>query len=36
MNADGKVIERWDVLQEIGDPNKSANANGMLREGGRQ
>lgn len=30
MNADGKAIEHWDVLQEIGDPNKAAHANGMF------
>jgi hypothetical protein len=34
MNADGEAIERWDALQEIGDPNKAAHANGMFREGG--
>jgi predicted SnoaL-like aldol condensation-catalyzing enzyme len=30
MNADGKTIEHWDVLQEIGDPKNAANANGMF------
>jgi predicted SnoaL-like aldol condensation-catalyzing enzyme len=30
MNADGRAIEHWDVLQEIGDPNKAAYANGMF------
>jgi predicted SnoaL-like aldol condensation-catalyzing enzyme len=29
MNADGKAIEHWDVLQEISDPKKAAHANGM-------
>jgi predicted SnoaL-like aldol condensation-catalyzing enzyme len=28
--ADGKAIEHWDVLQEIGDPKKAAHANGMF------
>ena len=30
MDADGKAIEHWDVLQEIGDPKKAAHANGMF------
>src|SRR5229473_3345610 len=30
MNSDGKAIEHWDVLQEIGDPKKAAHANGMF------
>jgi predicted SnoaL-like aldol condensation-catalyzing enzyme len=30
MDADGKAIEHWDVLQEIGDPKNAANANGMF------
>jgi predicted SnoaL-like aldol condensation-catalyzing enzyme len=30
MDADGKVIEHWDVLQEIGDPKNAAHANGMF------
>jgi predicted SnoaL-like aldol condensation-catalyzing enzyme len=30
MNADGKVREGWDVLQEIGDPKKTAHANSMF------
>jgi hypothetical protein len=30
MNADGKAIEHWDVLQEIGHPKKTARANGMF------
>ena len=34
MNADGKAIERWDAMQEMGDPKKAARANGMFREGG--
>ncbi len=33
-NADGKAMERWDVLQEIGGPKKAAHANGIFREGG--
>jgi len=33
MNAEGKAIEYWDVLPEIGDPNKAALANGMYLEG---
>jgi hypothetical protein len=34
MNADGKAIEWWGVLQEIGDPKKATHANGMFQEGG--
>ena len=30
MDADGKAIEHWDVLQEIDDPQKAANGNGMF------
>lgn len=30
MNSEGKAIEHWDVLQEIGDPEKAAHANGMF------
>jgi predicted SnoaL-like aldol condensation-catalyzing enzyme len=30
MDADGKAIEHWDVLQEIGDPKNAANANGIF------
>ena len=30
MDADGKAIEHWDVLQEIGDPQNAAHANGMF------
>jgi predicted SnoaL-like aldol condensation-catalyzing enzyme len=30
MDADGKAIEHWDVLQEFGDPKKAAHANGMF------
>jgi len=30
MNAEGKAIEHWDVLQEIGDPKNAAHANGMF------
>ena len=30
MNSEGKAIEHWDVLQEIGDPKKAAHANGMF------
>ncbi len=30
MSADGKAIEHWDVLQEVGDPNKAAHKNGMF------
>jgi len=33
-NADGKAMERWDVLQEIGDPKKAVHAHGIFREGG--
>lgn len=30
MDADGKAIEHWDVLQEIGEPKNAAHANGMF------
>jgi predicted SnoaL-like aldol condensation-catalyzing enzyme len=30
MNSDGKAIEHWDVLQEVGDPKKAVHANGMF------
>jgi predicted SnoaL-like aldol condensation-catalyzing enzyme len=30
MDADGKAIEHWDVLQEVGDPKNAADANGMF------
>lgn len=30
MNADGKAVEHWDVLQEVGDPKNAAHANGMF------
>jgi predicted SnoaL-like aldol condensation-catalyzing enzyme len=30
FNADGKMVEHWDVLQEVPDPAKAANANGMF------
>ncbi len=30
MDADGKAIEHWDVLQEIGDSKNAAHANGMF------
>jgi predicted SnoaL-like aldol condensation-catalyzing enzyme len=30
MDADGKAIEHWDVLQPIGDPKNAAHANGMF------
>ena len=30
MNSEGKAIEHWDVLQEIGDPKNAAHANGMF------
>jgi hypothetical protein len=37
MTADGKAIEHWDLLQEIGGPKKAAHANSMfLRRRGRQ
>ena len=30
MDAGGKAVEHWDVLQEIGDPKNAAQANGMF------
>jgi len=30
MNAEGRAVEHWDVLQEIGDPKNVAHANGMF------
>ena len=30
FNADGKMVEHWDVLQEVPDPAKAANTNGMF------
>ena len=30
FNVDGKMVEHWDVLQEIPDPVKAANTNGMF------
>jgi predicted SnoaL-like aldol condensation-catalyzing enzyme len=30
FNADGKIVEHWDVLQEVPDPVKAANTNGMF------
>lgn len=30
MDADGKAIEHWDVLQEVGEPAKAAHQNGMF------
>jgi predicted SnoaL-like aldol condensation-catalyzing enzyme len=30
MDADGRAIEHWDVLQEIGDPKSAAHADGMF------
>lgn len=30
MNADSKAIEHWDVLQEVGDPQSAAHANGVF------
>jgi predicted SnoaL-like aldol condensation-catalyzing enzyme len=30
MEAVGKAIEHWDVLQPIGDPKNAAHANGMF------
>jgi hypothetical protein len=34
INADGKAVERRDLLQKIGDPKKAAAAKGMFRKGG--
>ena len=30
MNADGKAVQRWGVLPEIGDPKKAAHTNGVF------
>jgi predicted SnoaL-like aldol condensation-catalyzing enzyme len=30
FNADGKMVEHWDVWQEVPDPAKAANTNGMF------
>src|SRR5882757_8717307 len=30
FDAGGKIAEHWDTLQEVPDPKKSANANGMF------
>ena len=30
MNAEGRAVEHWDVLQEIGDSKNVAHANGMF------
>ena len=30
MNENGKAIEHWDVLQEVGDPKEATHANGMF------
>ena len=30
MNSDGKAVEHWDVRQDVSDPKKSANSNGMF------
>jgi predicted SnoaL-like aldol condensation-catalyzing enzyme len=30
FDAEGKMVEHWDVLQEVPDPEKSANGNGMF------
>ena len=30
LNAERKAIEHWDVLQEIGNPEKALHANGMF------
>lgn len=30
FNSDGKMVEHWDVLQEVPDPSKAANLNGMF------
>jgi predicted SnoaL-like aldol condensation-catalyzing enzyme len=30
MNENGKAIEHWDVLREVGDPKEATHANGMF------
>lgn len=30
FNSGGKMVEHWDVLQEVPDPSKAANLNGMF------
>jgi predicted SnoaL-like aldol condensation-catalyzing enzyme len=30
MNQNGKAIEHWDVLQEVGDPKEATHTNGMF------
>jgi len=30
FNADGKMVEHWDILQEVPDPSKAATTNGMF------
>jgi predicted SnoaL-like aldol condensation-catalyzing enzyme len=30
MNSDGKAVEHWDVFQDVPDPQKSANSNGIF------
>ena len=30
MNAEGRAVEHWDVLEEFGDPKNVAHANGMF------
>jgi len=30
MDADGKAVEHWDVLQEVRDPKNAAHANGVF------
>jgi predicted SnoaL-like aldol condensation-catalyzing enzyme len=30
FNSEGKIVEHWDVLQEVPDPAKVVNPNGMF------